>query len=590
MANTCKYDGCKYNVLVGQEYCVFHTPREMKSISDTEFNDLIFAQLNNRNCDFAGYVFPNAISFRGRAFAEKASFKGALFHGSANFGGTSFSGAVDFDNTRFEGGVSFGGTIFKCKASFTGTKFSGEMEYELFGKVCVNFSDVEFQENVDFREAHFSGANTSCLRAKFGGGYSRFINCRFTSGWTNFLYANFSGGDVSFYESKFTGGGVDFANCQFTGGDVSFIQTEFTGGFARFSRSTFAGDVKFRNNEISYGIDFRDIHLEQTASFFFTDPIFKKTSKVVPRIFFRHVSFNPFATFFQNIHEGEDFTDEPDIAKPIILFRYCNLKDVYFSNNNMSLFSFYRSAFFEESHITASEWTPGNHLICEDLLYREKREQPSGVANKVSAEGTEEVDFPKDLGEIADLYRRMKAAADRAKDYHLAGHLYFNEFEMKRLHIIEKAQESGNWLKRILKLLFSGRLWLYNFYKFFAGYGEKPLRSFISLLFFILVFSVLHLYNGIKVPDESNGTKEIHWNWKSTFSGPAEFWTDLPNALVFTIYRATPVSYLPYDRDKYGLLHHDFFWDIALSLANSIVLILMIIFIGIGLKRHFRRF
>jgi hypothetical protein len=66
------------------------------------------------------------------------------------------------------------------------------------------------------------------------------------------------------------------------------------------------------------------------------------------------------------------------------------------------------------------------------------------------------------------------------------------------------------------------------------------------------------------------------WNWI----------VDASYSVLFTFSRIIPVNYLPFDRSKFVPLHDDVF----ISIANSFILVMLLIFIGIGLKRHFRRF
>jgi len=66
-----------------------------------------------------------------------------------------------------------------------------------------------------------------------------------------------------------------------------------------------------------------------------------------------------------------------------------------------------------------------------------------------------------------------------------------------------------------------------------------------------------------------------------------QFWKDFIESLIYTVSRVLPVSYIstsPTDCYPFTTLG-----KIA-SVFNSVILIILVIFIGIGLKRHFRRF
>ena len=172
--------------------------------------------------------------------------------------------------------------------------------------------------------------------------------------------------------------------------------------------------------------------------------------------------------------------------------------------------------------------------------------------------------------EIAGIYRRMKTALDRTKDYQESGWFYFNEFETKR---------------RGLKI--GPRKTLYYLYKVFSGYGEKPLWSFIWFVVFAIVFSFIHLLSGLNT-SMGNINYDISFKWeaiKNVYSGV--FWMDWLNSLVFTFYRLIPVSYMPSSESAITPVGLD---GMIWALLNTLVLILMITFVGIGLKRQFRRF
>jgi hypothetical protein len=65
---------------------------------------------------------------------------------------------------------------------------------------------------------------------------------------------------------------------------------------------------------------------------------------------------------------------------------------------------------------------------------------------------------------------------------------------------------------------------------------------------------------------------------------------DSPNpwdAFVFSVYRILPSSYIPYVRDFYV---PPGFWGFIVPFFNTLILVILITFIAIGLKRHFRRF
>lgn len=176
--------------------------------------------------------------------------------------------------------------------------------------------------------------------------------------------------------------------------------------------------------------------------------------------------------------------------------------------------------------------------------------------------------------DVASLYRRMKTALDRTKDYQQASWFYFNEFEMKRKALEQEIESDPSKIRQILKKLFSKYIFYFS-YKVFAGFGEKPLWSFYWLLLGILGFSGLNslvgLQKGIALPDG-----------KIVFRDAGFL-----DSLIFTLYRIIPANYLPF-KQAYNIPNG--FWGLFVPFLNTFVLIIFIAFIAIGLKRHFRRF
>ncbi len=301
-----------------------------------------------------------------------------------------------------------------------------------------------------------------------------------------------------------------------------------------------------------------------------------------PCIYFEETKFNPFNTFFEGIEYNDSAgKDEKntEIETPIVIFRYCQLKDIYFSHNSMSIFSFFKCPFFEEAHFVSNTWEKRKgrkYLIMEDLYF-----EKLGVSPEIkSAEG---IEFPLEYIDISELYRRMKTASDRNKDYHLAGWFYFNEFEMKKFHHKRKIKKYGSKTINMLRCVFSGRLWAYSIYKTVAGYGEQPLKSFCFLLLFTIIFAALHLLNGFNMPDGTNINYILNLNFND-FSV-----SDFINAFLFSLYHIIPGNYLALVETGFGSSGSDP-WNILLNLSNTVVLIILVVFIGVGLKRHFRRF
>lgn len=160
----------------GQEYCVFHAPKDEKrkalgseeKYTVEEFNVLVFARIAavqervkageaGAKCDLRRTVFPGEIgfgrygqdnplpriSFRAATFSSSAWFRGATFSGEAVFRGATFIGDAWFYKATFSGAAGFGGATFSGEARFIEATFSGG----------AGFFRATFSGAADFRGA-----------------------------------------------------------------------------------------------------------------------------------------------------------------------------------------------------------------------------------------------------------------------------------------------------------------------------------------------------------------------------------------------------------------------------------------------------
>jgi len=431
--------------------------------------------------------------------------------------------------------------IKKKDFSFEGYVFPGDIDFQKveFSKMA-NFYKVRFLGEVSFANAQFSGA-ASFYETQFSG------------------YANFTDALFSRY--------ARFANAQFSG-EAHFCRTLFKGEQADFGLITLSGKLVFASTKFY-----------ENCRFTFTEPRFDLQEDKQCLLIFERIQFNPYLTYFENIKTPKD-NQRADNTSIGVLFRYCQLKDVYFSNCHMSNFSFYKSS-FDEARFISSIWGEKEKeklvlgitytrksIIFEESLFKKKND--SSHANVNFSEEFNIKDLTK-YEHIANLYSRMKTALDRTKNYQAGGGFFFNQLEMQRLH-------ATTW----------GRKTAYYLYKIFAGYGEKPFWSLWWLIIFSALFAPLHLLNGLQV----GGATPINYTFarnledlKSVFSW--QFVGDFFTAFFYSLYRIIPVSYFPKtptSMTPIGL------YDLLLSLFSTLVMILMLSFIIIGLKRRFRRF
>lgn len=631
MGTKCKNIGCTYNTDEGQELCIFHQPMDNKSVDKMQFMDILELQIKNKDYNFNSYKIPYGVSLSDLTIDDILDFSDAEIRGHVNLSNTTFSRHAVFNGVKFYNGIDLSDATFNDGSTFNKTEFYENVNAVIPPmRACIFARNATFKKGLNFIGAKFFGYNADFWGANFEGGAVFFSDCKFSDGKAIFNEAIFNDCDVFFENAEFLKDGAIFGHCKFPNNPVSFNGAKFLDGLCDFSHASFEADIKFQNCEIKDGLSFVDTRFGEKSSFYFTNPNFLSLEKsnVAPKILFERVQFRPFQTFFENITFGRKFIKEELQKRPILLFRYCNLKDVYFANNHMSLISFLSSAFFEDMRRVNNEW-----IIENKPKMKSKRKYLQWISkylpkltranqgidehiyraiydNNNSDEKKDIIKFYKfelarSFFTIASIYRRFKASDDHAKDYRGAGRHYFNEFEMKRLGFKESAyakktddiesksiQNGEN--SGIDKIVSFGKYVLYSLYKLFTGYGNKPLLSFGWFCIMTIIFSAFHLFNGLKIVDEicEKPTHIYHFDWTYKIvdiGNFGDFCNQTPVALKYTLYRILPQAYLPFGREGIVPLCNGP-WDIALSIITTIVLLLLLVFTGIGFKRHFRRF
>jgi uncharacterized protein YjbI with pentapeptide repeats len=555
-SKTCAYKDCKRDVnphYRDSKYCIFHAPLDKKG-SIEAFEQEWRKQKEKRDFNCRGYVFPIPLDFKGETFNEFVDFSHAVFEEEADF----------------------------SKVDFKGIWMVG------VGNICASFTKSEFKKHAIFNKAAFS--NESYFnQARFIGRVD-FVSTEFLNE-SSFTKAEFFGW-ADFYEAKFNW--TDFTEVHFSR-KANFTSTQFL-------QNTFFFDTKINGKVFFDGIKFKKniffdgIIITAPALLYFRNPKFEKSDKgniSASKIIFENVSFIPYRASFENIVLGDEWSKIGLTDKPAVIFRHCQLEDVYFSNNDMSIFSFYKSSFdkarfisnkygkddYNSDRVLLKKYDRENIILEERLLHHlreniKNNKEEENIREKYSIEGLD------DYKEIAGLYRRMKTALDYTKDFEEAGKFYFNEYEMKRRALKDDLRGKG-----ILKNAFSKRP-IYYLYKIFAGYGEKPLWSFIWFIFFSFLFAVAHLFNGFEITKDDIINYSFNpSSWNNIFKWQT-IW-DFIQAWFYSIFYILPRSYIPVARGDVAVSN---IWDILLMFSNSVVLLIMILFIGIGLKRHFRRF
>jgi len=505
----CKYKGCNepVNSPVDNEYCVFHAPKEYKGITVEEFNKLIFEKINKavqgrESGIFRGYIFPGDISFNTLEIPVHLDFGDALFCCRVHFTNCIFRDFMDFSYCVFQHKVAFTNVTFGDLVQFNFAKFSCDKESRYDGTNMTIFNHTIFEKVAIFHRSEFF------TPARFIGGefksiadfsYAQFKNqgqfpATIFKGKANFSNAIFDKPmefNDSIFNSEVSFRGTIFKN------KAEFIKTEFKGeldchdtefhNIADFWLARFNNNVNFVENLIKNKISFRGIKFSENVVFYFQRPIFKEEDYNNILINFERVRFNPFAAHFEGIKIGNSKKHD-DKNKPIVIFRYCQLKDTYFTNSNIILFSFYKSS-FDQARFISCRWGENKdtipiipyiknktydrkNIIREEELFDEiKKLESDGEKKRKLIEDYQIEDLSR-REDIAALYRRMKTALDNTKDYQQASWFYFNEFEMKRRHLEEQIENSKpKW--KIFR--WQPCIWLnHQRKKIFSRYGLHP--------------------------------------------------------------------------------------------------------------------
>jgi Pentapeptide repeats (9 copies) len=143
-----------------------------------------FSQCRGR-ASFAGASFGNSTCFDGAAFGDEASFAGASFGTRVSFAGVAFGARVSFAGAAFGDNATFASATFGDNASFDGAAFGPGAFFAgaAFGNEA-SFAGAAFGEHANFAKANFGLAKFT--GASFGD-EANFIGAEFDS------FANFNG-------------------------------------------------------------------------------------------------------------------------------------------------------------------------------------------------------------------------------------------------------------------------------------------------------------------------------------------------------------------------------------------------------------
>jgi len=621
----CYHKDCNEPLFPRTSYCIFHLQSDQKDIK--ELIKGIINKIERKDFCFKDYIFPIGMAFthdgtsNGKPFIFESDtdFSGAQFGNNLVYPDDNFNRFI-FNGCVFRGNVNFKNSRFNKTARFNSCQFLGEVDFTRASINEVTFQETDFFQNSVFCEAEFNQIhiiqchfhyclyfcdaqinNSAYFIKNIYENEADFRNVTF-NGIADFRDSVFKDksyfnttvflNDVKFYFSVFEDKAI-FDSARFER-KADFSNIEIWRKM-RFFDTSFNSGVVFDNIRLGGLIYFTRVNFGNNTYFYFREPRVSPNSVNDLGAVFDNIRFNPHQSFIERVGCKSNDDDGDDWKRDLIMvFRNCQLKNVFFANNDMSLFSFYKSS-FDEAIVSSSEWRSkaDNILFFKYIRMNIIPEEILLDKHPVVASIYDLEDL-KGYRDIATLYRSMKTALDRSKDYQEASWFYFNEMEMKRLAIIENVNENcfqlNNPQKRPIltafqriKLIF-GRQSIYWSYKTFAGYGEKPLWSFYWFAFFSIILSGINLINGIEKVVSGEGGPPLH---TIKFSQGVSGWSDIAAVFLYTISRVIPANYFGSRASEYYAIGNS---GSLIAFVNAVILVVLVIFIGVGLKRHFRRF
>ncbi len=359
------------------------------------------------------------------------SFSRCVFLGKSDFSGIIFKKPVDFSGAIFKSSTSFYNCKFHFSAKFNNTIFSKSTSFNsCFMKDMLYFNNSSFQKDVDLK-------NVISLR-----------------------HSNFSGtvfnDNVAFDNSFFHD--LVLASCQFHK-EMSFKNVKLFKKYNNFRNTIFSETHRsVFQNLICY---------EDYSSKIILDLINVEGDKVKPQIGtfnldqlalqkdenYEIPSKNLHAFCNKKIHEIFNKSSAPNLffKKAVftnkVAFRDIHLKNVKFSESNFWVINF-----------ELCDWSFKNS---PERLYLKDEEQSSYI-------------------QLETMYRVLKIKYSKKQNWELCGLAYISEMEMRKKRLWNE-KRYFHWF-------------IYWFYGFFGGYTQDYLRPFISLVFLIILSSLVYFF------------------------------------------------------------------------------------------------
>jgi uncharacterized protein YjbI with pentapeptide repeats len=371
-------------------------------------------------------------------------------NGRCILSGTVFEWEIDFsryDEKKPLPSIDFGNSLFCQTVNFNIAKFSG----------ITFFNDSRFEKNAFFIDAAFS-VKAFFSRAMFSG-EATFLCSKFSE-LVTFDYTTFSK-EADFREAEFSGKTL-FGNAEFIEKAV-FSRSKFKADIF-FTNCTFSKEADFCEADFSGKTHFVDSTFSEQANFFeaeFSGKIFFINSFCEKLAIFSGINVldGAIISFRRDQDRGEMFKSgahfDNSELKGSISFLEIDLSKVLFHATNMKNIQFRRCRFAQKRG--------------RNILFDEAR------IEKVN---------PSDFPEVKVLYQQLKEKYKSEGNQDEASNWHYGEKEMFR---------KENWYRRYIGV--SALYWAS------SGYGERPVRAFMTLLVLFATFTLLtNLFGLVKAP------------------------------------------------------------------------------------------
>ncbi|OPY82518.1 MAG: Pentapeptide repeats (8 copies) [Syntrophorhabdus sp. PtaU1.Bin153] len=346
------------------------------------------------------------------------------------------------------------------KCNLSGTIFDGYIDFSRYHEEnplpILHLNNAVFPFGVSFSQTSFAK----------GAGFS---GAKFFAG-ADFGGASFQG-RASFLLAVFKDD-ADFSSARFEG-EAVFKQAKFT-NLTRFLNTCFCDKADFFETELRGKAYFIKTMFLQKASFagtFFNAETDFSTAEFFADSDFSGASFDGRTDFSSTSFAGETSFAET-IFKKRVYFKNATFKDrTLFHNVNLEDVTFDRADLSKVSFM-------GANLRKVDLVIPKwpKRHGRDMLPDETEARTNEE------FIRVGMLYRMLKQKCKEQHDEAEASNWHYGEKEMYR---------KSNSYRRFFPLSLS------NLYWFSSGYGERPVRAFVVLVFLFLTASFLSACSGL---------------------------------------------------------------------------------------------